>query len=379
VKATPEPQPATIVGPGSRLQEELDARGWTQKDLAEIVGRPSQVINEIVRGIKQITPETAIQLGHAFDMSPEFWLDLETKYRLRVARQKSVPDDVALRRRLYELVPVAELTRRGWLPKTSSLAELAQTICTFLGIASPKDEPRVPIARLRHTPVRTPESRSKIAWIKRAQALAAQTSSAPFETRTFKRAVPAIFGLAATPDGVLEVPSFLGRLGVRLVFVPHLPRTYLDGATFWDDSGPVIVLTLRYDRLDYFWFTLGHELVHVLRRDSQGIIDEDQRVDPEELAADAEAANSMIDHEAYQHFVASTGQRPGRSDIERFAADIGRHPSIVLGRLQYDEILTWAQFRDIHVGVRDMLAPLIDRPLAEPPSLPPAGGVAARF
>lgn len=357
----PDSQPAVVLGPGARLQAELDARGWSQKDLAEIIDRPSQVINEIVRGTKQLTPETAIQLGQAFGMSPEFWLNLETKYRLRLAMQRAGPDDVAVKRRIYELAPIAELTRRAWLPKTSSIAGLAQAVCSFLGIARLEDEPKVPIARLRHSETRTPESRSKIAWIRRAQGLVADTKVAAFDQKVFKAKVGKVFDLAVEPDGILKVPAFLAALGVRLVFVPHLPKTYLDGATYWDESGPVVVLTLRYDRLDYFWFTLGHEIVHVLRRDKQGIIDEDRREDPEELAADLQAANWIIDPTALELFLTTTSHRPARQQIEQFAATAGRHPSIVVGRLQYDKVLTWGQLRDMHVSVRDTLGALIDK------------------
>ena len=57
--------PARVTPPGRVIRRELDARGWTQKDLAEITGRPEQAISQIVRGHKQITPETALQLAAA--------------------------------------------------------------------------------------------------------------------------------------------------------------------------------------------------------------------------------------------------------------------------------------------------------------------------
>ncbi len=77
--------PARGVAPGRILLRELESRGWTQKDLAEIVGRPVQTINEIVRGSKQITPETALELAETFETSPELWMNLEANYRLHLA------------------------------------------------------------------------------------------------------------------------------------------------------------------------------------------------------------------------------------------------------------------------------------------------------
>ena len=77
--------PVRVPPLGRILSREIEARGWTQKELAEILGRPVQTINEIIRGSKQITPETAIDLSQVLGTTPEFWTNLEAKYRLRIA------------------------------------------------------------------------------------------------------------------------------------------------------------------------------------------------------------------------------------------------------------------------------------------------------
>ncbi|HKM53589.1 MAG TPA: HigA family addiction module antitoxin [Isosphaeraceae bacterium] len=74
--------PAQAFPPGDFIREELEARGWTQRDLAEIIGRPVQAISAIVNGRRGVTPETAVALGAAFGTSPDFWLNLESAYRL---------------------------------------------------------------------------------------------------------------------------------------------------------------------------------------------------------------------------------------------------------------------------------------------------------
>jgi addiction module HigA family antidote len=79
------PISARIPPPGRILSRELDARGWTQKDLAEIINRPAQTIDEMVRGIKQITPEIAHELSEALGTSLDFWANLESKYQLAIS------------------------------------------------------------------------------------------------------------------------------------------------------------------------------------------------------------------------------------------------------------------------------------------------------
>ncbi|MEW6755453.1 MAG: HigA family addiction module antitoxin [Candidatus Latescibacterota bacterium] len=79
----------------ARCRDELEERGWTQKDLAEILGRPLQSVNQIINGRKRITPETAVELAAAFGTSRELWLHLEASFRLS---QLGRPDPAIARR-----------------------------------------------------------------------------------------------------------------------------------------------------------------------------------------------------------------------------------------------------------------------------------------
>ena len=75
-------RPAPVFPPGDFIREEIEARGWTQGDLAKILDRPLQTVNTIINGKKAVTPETAVELAAAFGTSPEFWLNLEAAYAL---------------------------------------------------------------------------------------------------------------------------------------------------------------------------------------------------------------------------------------------------------------------------------------------------------
>jgi HTH-type transcriptional regulator/antitoxin HigA len=75
-------KPAEAFPPGDFIREELQARGWTQSDLARVLGRPLQAVNEIINGKKRITAETAKALGLALGTGPEVWLNLQNSYDL---------------------------------------------------------------------------------------------------------------------------------------------------------------------------------------------------------------------------------------------------------------------------------------------------------
>jgi HTH-type transcriptional regulator/antitoxin HigA len=129
-------KPARATSPGHILLRELEARGWSQRDLASIMGRPYQAINQIVRGIKRITPETARELAQAFGTSPELWMNLEVSYRLQLAKQEEKERQIARRSRLYSLAPVAELIRRGQIQGSEDVEELEKQVCEYLGVYS---------------------------------------------------------------------------------------------------------------------------------------------------------------------------------------------------------------------------------------------------
>jgi HTH-type transcriptional regulator/antitoxin HigA len=357
--------PAILLGPGPRISQELEDRGWSQKDLAEVLGRPLQAINEIVNKSKQVTPETAIQLAHAFGTSPEFWANLEALYRVRLAKKTAKITDVERRRRLYELAPVGELIRRGWIRASSRLDELERSVCEFLDLGDIREEPSPPVAKLRHTPTRDPQARAQLAWIKRAEALVRTQKVGRFKQEAFNDGMPAVFDMARAPSDVAHLPEALAALGVHFVVVPHLPKTYLDGAAFAVGRRPVIALTLRYDRLDNLWFTFAHEAAHVGRGDAAVLDDRpdhtNRATDPTERAADATASAWLIEPSAYSAFREATADRPTRLQIEAFAQRIGRHPSIVVGRLQHDDVISWSQHRWAHVSVKSWLAPWIDQ------------------
>jgi len=81
--------PAEVFPPGEFIREEMSARGWRQKDLAAVLGRPLQAVNEIINGKKRITAQTAKELGAAFGTSPELWINLQTAYELANAKDPS--------------------------------------------------------------------------------------------------------------------------------------------------------------------------------------------------------------------------------------------------------------------------------------------------
>src|SRR5689334_20906002 len=114
-------QPVEFFPPGEYIKDELEARGWNQTDLANIMGRTSAVVNELISGKRGITRQTAIELGDAFGSGADFWMNLEATYRLGHVRHEQTP--VARRARLYARAPIREMIRRQWIRDTKDVDE----------------------------------------------------------------------------------------------------------------------------------------------------------------------------------------------------------------------------------------------------------------
>lgn len=338
--------PRRVPSPGEVLRRELEARGWTQADLAGVTGRPAQAINEIVQGKKEVTPETALALSAALGTTAELWVNLESKYRLHQAQQdrartKQV-EAIARRGRLQRLVPLKELIKRGWVRKVSALSDLEREVCAFLGLRSIEDEP-VLGASFRHSQVRRPEPGPQLAWVKRVEHLARAQEVPPFDAARLEADIPALLAHARRVEDAPRALDALRQHGVRVVLLKRVERSYVDGVAFWlDDDGPVIGLSLRYDRVDAFWFTLLHEIAHIL--DPRRIAHLDVE-DGEESEANGRAGDWLIPPDAYRRFTA--GQRFTEASITSFAASVARHPGIALGRLQHEGIVHFSRFRHL--------------------------------
>jgi len=142
-------------------------------------------------------------------------------------------------------------------------------------------------------------------------------------------------------EGPLFAIAHLNKYGIKVVVERHLPRIYLDGAAIMPvKSNPVIGLTIRYDRIDNFWFTLMHELAHIsLHFDTESDmfyddLDIEAEDDPQEREANEFAGEALIPHDAWENSPASRLRSPQAA--EHLAKQLNIHPAIVAGRMQHE-------------------------------------------
>ena len=352
---------AEVFAPGEFIKEELEARDWRQAELAEIMGRPPTVVSGLVKGTRAISPEIAKALGDAFGTSAHYWMNLESIYRLQ--RAGNADNVIARRARLYEKAPIKEMVKRHWLEPSESVEVLEQRVRQFFDLRSLDEPITFPHAARRGTHEITP---AQMAWLFRARRLAPAVHTKPFSAQSLGNGLRELKNLLASAQEVRQVPRVLADAGIRFLVLEHLPRTRVDGVTFWlDRKSPVIVLSLRYDRIDWFWYTLSHELGHVRRRDGlrhQVLLDTDivgTEVEPAQGAAeeeaDAFAAEFSVDQSELEDFILRVRPLYGKPKIRSFANRIGVHPGLVVGQLQFRQEIPWSACRDMLDKVRHIV------------------------
>jgi len=326
--------------PGYFIREELEARGWSQRDLAFILGCPEPAVNMIISGKRGISPEMAKALGKAFDVPPEFFSNLQNAYDLAQARE---PDPgVARRARLQDRYPVREMLKRGWLQETDA-ALLEIQMAKFLEVESVEEIPH-----LEHAPKKTVSDdipATQLAWLFRVKQIAKSiTVLTAYSEKKLREALSQLRQLTVDPEEIRNVPRIMMECGVRYVIVEGLPSGKIDGVCFWlDAKSPVIGMSLRFDRIDNFWFVLRHEIEHILRGHGRqyAIIDvdldkanADSADSEEERIANLEAAFFCIPKDEMDSFIARKQPFFSERDVVGFARRLQVHPGIVVGQVQ---------------------------------------------
>lgn len=353
--------------PGEFLRDELDARGWTQDDFAMILGRNPRDVSDIVNAKRQITPRTALELAEALGTSASFWLNLQSQFDLFRAAVAEERSHIADRARLFEKAPIKKMIGRGWIANTRDPEVLEGQLLKFFDIRSLDETPQVWRHAARKSDSYAEVTPAQWAWLCRARALARNLQAKRFTTTRFKVALQSLKTCLEAREEIRRVPAILADGGVRVVVVESLPGAKIDGACFWlDKHSPVVVISMRYDRIDWWWFTLMHELGHVTNGDglSHGIpLDVDllagvgsDSIPDYEQAANVFATGYLIDREELENFIARVRPLYSKKRIRLFAKRIGVHPGIVVGQLQFRDEIPYAHSRDLLGKVRDIVA-----------------------
>ncbi len=358
---------STVDHPGTFLLEEMEARGWKQVDLAYILGIAPEQLSPLLTGKRAITPEMAHSLSDAFNVSPDFFMNLQKLYDL----QRAKPADPGVRTRAtwQSVFPVREMIQRGWIEETDP-ALLDLQMLRFFGKNSINDIPFIGSGEITaHAAKKTgyeTVSAIQYAWLHRVMKLASLMRAPLYSEEALRKTLPTIKAHLQDKDDLGRIPQMLRNCGVRFVLVESLPGSKIDGVCVWIDGQPAIGLTLRLDRLDNFAFVLRHECEHVLNGDGRDTsfapVDEidatslnaDADLPECELLANAAATEFCIPSQQLNSFLLRKAPFISEQDVLSFAARLEVHPAIVVGQVQH-KTQKYAWLRKYQTSIRKYL------------------------
>lgn len=349
--------PAEPLPPGEYLRDELHARNWTHADMASVIGISVGQVANLIAGKSGLTPAMASAIAEAFGQNAETWMGLQVSYELARVAQKD--RGIKKRAATYSKAPIKQMAKRGWIEENENVDELSGDLCRFLRIKRLEDDPPVKFAARQSAP-REYANPALIAWYFRARELAEHLTASQYKESRFDSLIDKIRMFLPNRSDIRRVPRVLADYGIRFVIVQHLPRSKVDGAAFWlDATSPAIALSLRYDRLDNFWFTLMHELAHIKYRDESvdvEVMESDDTALPEqERIANAWAAEALIPQTRLESFIRRTKPLHYKNRIVEFSRARGIHPGITVGQLHRRQELNYGQLREFLEKIRTEL------------------------
>ena len=349
-------KPNAVLHPGETVLEYLDFFGWSQRALARRTGLAPKTISTICNGKAPITPPTALAFEKAFQRPAHLWLNLQIHYDEAEARDRQIAKSFQWSEWVRNF-PLKEMKQLKFsLPAGGSDADV---LLSFFGVSSPESWNSVwkaSAVAYRQTRSLRAREESIAAWVRETEIVARKLAVADFNEQRLLSSLNELRHLTRIgADEIMDpVQKICAGAGVAVVWVPALRSTGISGCARWlTEKRALVGLTLRYKTDDQLWFTLFHEIGHILlhRTKRPFVVDNaakdlfDRVVDPEMQRYEGEAsrfsADTLIPPGALGDFI-----RKGiftNESIHDFAEVIGIGPGIVVGRLQFEGVLAHHQ------------------------------------
>ena len=331
--------------PGATIKEQLADRGLSQKDFAFRMDMSEKHISKLINGEVQLTPSVARRLEMVLGVPSSFWLSLEARYRDKLAKVEE-ENQMETDKEIAKEIPYNEMAKYKWVPKTANTTEKVINLRKYFEIA------RLDLLvceQVNHIACRRMATGDKqdfalLAMAQQARIKARKAHTKAINIDGLKHQIPEIrnMTLMDPEEFCPKLREILSEYGIAIVFLPHIKGSFLHGASFYDGKKVVVGLTVRGKYADKFWFSLFHELAHIIYGH---IGQKDGTSEDDEKAADEFAKNTLVPQEKYDLFIKS--DKFDRYNLISFSNQIGIDVGIVVGRLQKEGYIDYNRFNHL--------------------------------
>lgn len=340
--------PDEIIYPGETLLETLEERDMSQNEFAKRINRHPKTVNEIIKGKAPITSEMAFQFEQVLDIPASFWNSLESNHREMVVRIQAKTDYKKLVKEAREY-PYNEMAKNGWVEDIRNAVARVENLLSFFGTTS--FENVIERGAFRISEKQKHSLPAITAWLRQGTIDGAKIETKEFNKKKLEQSLDALRLLTneENPNKLMpKIENILSESGVSFVVTRNLPNAPISGATRPIGQSKMLAqLSIRYKDSDRFWFSLFHEIGHIILGNKNDFTVDFDKVNPKEeieVKVNEFAENTLIPPNPYREFVSYLKEQDSYLSVvysasQQFAHQIGIHPGIVLGRLQKDGII----------------------------------------
>lgn len=321
--------------PGYYIKEIIDESKLTQEDFAKRLDTTPKNLSLLVRGEQNLSIDMAVKLSRMLGTSTEYWLNLQKKYDELIAEFKS-EEESEKEREIYKILDYSYFYQYFGLPDLPrKINEQITEVRKFLNVSTLSVFSRRDMAvSFRSAGEMSQANIVKANVMVQIAVNECLTEEAPkYNKKAFIKAIDYALSLTKEHDNFYPlIKQAFQDAGVFLVILPNLPGSKINGAAKKIGNNIMLMVNDRRMYSDTFWFTLLHEVGHILNED-YGISFEEESGNKEKNA-DQYAEDALLDPEKYTFFIQQNDF--SCDSIITFANSINRDPGIVLGRLQND-------------------------------------------
>lgn len=340
--------------PGQTVRDLLDNRGMSPKELAIAASLPIATVKGVIEGRVDITPDIALHLSKGIGGAENFWLARQSQYQDALIRLQKAEEE---NREWISRLPLGDMVKQGWIkPATNSLSDKIRAALAFFKCRSADQWYEEYEGVLSATAFRTSQSfdsvpESVICWLQQGRLLAERIVCANWSRKNLEAAVPKSRTLSRIEDPSIFLPKLqelLASCGVALVIVKTPSKCHASGAVLTvSPTKKMLILSFRHLTDDHFWFSLFHEIGHLVLHDPQKMFLEcdGETFSDEETEANEYSAKVLIPDEYREELLRFRAK--DWKQIMRFAKKIGISPGIVVGQLQHNDILNHGQLEKL--------------------------------
>jgi len=348
-----EYKPQTVSHPGLTLREKLAELNIGPKEFSIRIDKPEKTVSEVLSGKSSITPDMSVLFESVLKIPAKFWLNRQLQYDEAQARMKRI-QVISDAEEWTKSFPYPEMAKYYWVVTTRKTEEKTVNLFNYFGVSNHiawrnlyLEQQKI---RARISDKTSKEPYALSAWIRKGELIADENQLSEFKENNLKEIIPNIkeLSLQQPNDFLKKLKDFFFSVGVHFVFVPYLPKAHISGLARWYKGNPLIQVSGYKKRNDMFWFTLFHEIGHVILHGKKEMFLEDFEYSENDMVKEVEADKFAVgwtfSKELENQFLK---QSITQESIINFARQNNINPAFIVGRLQKYKHINYNQFNEL--------------------------------